>query len=111
MIVLRKEADARFAVNAILKYLQLGQDMEVLNAKNLRTLFLLSPETNKILAEVLFGAITRDTLQVKLAVLHVRASQDIQEPIVKLLLDQISLDALCKMLLALQDKLVANAPK
>ena len=85
--------------------------MEVLNAKNLRTLFLLSPETNKILAKVLFGAITRDTLQVKLAVLHVRASQDIQEPIAKLLLGQISLDALRKMLLALQDKLVANAPK
>jgi hypothetical protein len=56
------------------------------------------------LPKVLFGVITRDTLQVKLAMLRACASQDSQEQNAKIELERTSSDVLHKMHLARQDK-------
>jgi len=91
-------------VIAKLKSPLLVQDLEALTATYPRTPFSLRPQNKKILPKVLFGVITRDTLQVKLATLRACASQDSQETTAKIKLERTSSDVLCKMDLARQDK-------
>ena len=105
--VSNREADARYVVIAMLKSPLLAQDLEALTATYLRMPFSVRAQETKILPKVLFGVITRDTLQVKLAMLRACASQDSQEKDAKIELERTSSDVLHKMHLARQDKHVA----
>lgn len=94
-------------VIAMLKSPLLAQDLEALTATYLRMPFSVRAQQTKILPKVLFGVITRDTLQVKLATLRACASQDLQETTAKIELERTSSDVLRKIHLAHKDKHVA----